>query len=124
MFTSIQGKSQAELKLLCILLHFSFNVILSLVFFSVASTQSTRVRTGLTNYFTCEAFGVNPDDPCILEVDRTRDQALTTASRVVYATVPYVTLIYIVPVEKVKTAFMKRRIRSKSSDSTQQVRSV
>ena len=53
-------------------------------------------------YFACEAIGDDPNDPCIFEVDRQKEQAFTVASYVSHALGPYVILVYAMPVDKLK----------------------
>ena len=55
----------------------------------------------------CEAFGLNPDNPCILEVDRHIDYALTVLAGIVINLAPYVALVYIIPLDKVKAQWNK-----------------
>ena len=75
--------------------------------FTIGSRSVFQNQQGLKNYFTCEAFGSDPDDPCILEIDRYRDRAITTAGFVVYTIGPYVTLVYAVPMDKMKDQWRK-----------------
>jgi hypothetical protein len=55
----------------------------------------------------CEAFGSNPDNPCVLEVDRYRDHALTVLALTIQSLAPFVALVYIIPVDKVKARWNK-----------------
>ena len=63
----------------------------------------------------CEAFGSDPDDPCVLEVDRHRDHAFTILAIIVHSFAPCVALVYIVPVDKVKAQWNKSHTQSKSA---------
>ena len=99
----MQGHNfKAESKLLVFFLYFAIAVALSLIFFTIGSRNIAQYQQGFMDYFVCEAFGVDPDNPCVFEVDRRGDQAFTIASYAMYALGPYVTLVYIVPVDKVK----------------------
>lgn len=64
--------------------------------------NSSQDKQAFTKYFNCEAFGVDSSKPCVIEVDRRRDQALLIVSSTMFVFAPYVTLIYIVPVDKIK----------------------
>ena len=66
---------------------------------------SIQQQHEFTNYFNCEALGVNPDDPCVLEVSRLKSRVLIILTNVFGAVTPYVILIYIVPVKKIKDVF-------------------
>ena len=59
---------------------------------------------------------MNPDDPCILEVDHRGDHTFVVAAFIVYAMGPFVTLVYILPVDKVKTVF--KEWKNKLSDTS------
>ena len=59
---------------------------------------------------------MNPDDPCVLEVDRRGDHTFVVAAFIVYAMGPFVTLVYILPVDKVKTVF--KEWKNKLSDTS------
>jgi hypothetical protein len=61
----------------------------------------------------CEAFGFDPDNPCVLEVDRHRDHALTILAITVQNLAPCVALVYIIPVDKVKAQWNKLLTNSK-----------
>ena len=63
----------------------------------------------------CEALGLDPDDLCVLEVDRHTDHALTIVAIIVQSIAPCVTLVYIIPVDKVKNQWSKSHATSKSA---------
>ena len=66
----------------------------------------------------CEAFGSDPDNPCTLEVDRHRDHALIIlALSTIQNFAPYVALVYIIPVDKVKARWNKLFTNSKFTKS-------
>lgn len=54
------------------------------------------------DYFACEALGQDPEDPCIFEVDRRKEQAFTIASYASLAIGPYAILVYAIPIDKVR----------------------
>lgn len=93
---------RAEAKLLCFFFYFSFATIFSLTVYAIGFRNALQDQQEFINYFSCEAFGVNPSSPCVLGVDRRRDQALIIASGTMPFFAPYITLIYIVPVDKLK----------------------
>ena len=66
---------------------------------------SIQQQQGFTNYFSCEALGADLDDSCVLEVSRLKSRVLITLTNVFGAITPYVILIYIVPVRKMKDVF-------------------
>ena len=81
----MQGSNfRAECRLLVFLLYFAFAVALNLMLFTIGLRNISQNEQGLKDYFTCEAFGSNPVDPCILEVDLHRDHALEIAAFVVH----------------------------------------
>ena len=55
----------------------------------------------------CEAFGSNPDNPCVFEVDQHIDHALTILAITIQKFAPCVALVYIIPVDKVKAQWNK-----------------
>ena len=93
---------RAESKLMVFFLYYAFAVTLSLIFFTIGSRNTALYTQGFTDYFSCEAFGVDPDDPCVFEVDRRGDQILTFISIGMYSIGAYVALICIAPVDKIK----------------------
>ena len=107
------GNLRAECRLLIFLFYFAFAVALNLVLFTIGLRNADRNQQEFNNYFTCEAFGSDPDDPCVLEVDRHRDHALTILAIIVQSIAPCITLVYIIPVDKVKTQWNKSRTNSK-----------
>ena len=52
------------------------------------------------DYFFCEKFGIDPDNPCMLEVNGYMGQSLQIATYATYTFTPYIILIYILPVER------------------------
>ena len=81
---------------------------MGLIFFTIGSRDIAEDQIGFRDYFVCEAFGADPEDPCIFEVDRRVNQAFTTASyATAYTLGPYATLVYIVPIDKVKNQWRK-----------------
>lgn len=103
----------AEIKLLCVFLYFSLAVTISLTLFTLASQKAAQQQQGFARYFFCEAIG---SDQCTLEVDRRGDQAFTVISFAMFAFAPYVTLVYIVPAEKVKAKWRSWKSKSTESD--------
>ena len=86
---------------------------LNLILFTIGLQNAFGNQQGFKNYFKCEAFGSDPDDPCVLEVDRHRDHALTITAIIVQSIAPFVSLVYIIPVDKVKTHWNKSHTNSK-----------
>lgn len=66
-------------------------------------------------YFACEALGEDPENPCPFTVDRQEGQAFTIASFAFYAMGPYATLVYVIPLEKLKERWATK---SKSTQNT------
>ena len=94
---------RAEMKLLCFFFYFCFAAIFSYTVLVIGGFHSILQDTLLfLQYFSCEAYGVDPSSPCVLEVDRRQDQSLILLSNIMLIFAPYITLIYIVPVNKVK----------------------
>ena len=68
-------------------------------------------------YFECQSFGMDPDKPSVLEVDRRQDQAFILMFTVLLMLAPYAMMIYIIPVDKFKEKWqqwMKRSVGPKS----------
>ena len=59
-------------------------------------------------YFNCQSFGVDPDKPCVLEVDRRWAQITALVVKILLMLAPYVTMVYIVPVDKFKEKLQMR----------------
>ena len=95
----------AESKLLVFFIYFALAIGIDLIIIMVGIRISIQQQQGITNYFSCEALGVNVDDPCVLEVSRLKSRVLITLTNVFGAITPYVILIYIVPVKKIKDVF-------------------
>ena len=112
------GNFRGECKLLGFLFYFAFAVAMNLMLFTIGSRNVFKNQQGLKNYFTCEAFGSDPGDPCILETDRHRDHALTIAAFVVYTIGPYATLVYAIPMEKIKHQWKKLSTQLSTQQST------
>ena len=100
---NMQGKSfRAETKLLCYLVYFCISTIIGLSFVTVVVRNTPKDRKLFMEYFTCQSFGVDPDNPCVLEVDRRWAQITALIVYIWLMFAPYVTMIYIVPVDKFK----------------------
>ena len=69
---------------------------LNLILFTIGLRNTSRYQQGFNDYFMCEAFGLDPDNPCTLEVERHRDHALTILALTIQNFAPYVALVYIV----------------------------
>lgn len=80
---------------------------MSMIFFTIGSRDIAEGQVGFRDYFVCEAFGADPEDSCVFEVDRQMNQAFTIASYVAYTLGPYSTLLYTVPIDKVKIQWRK-----------------
>ena len=105
---------RAECRLLIFLFYFAFGVAMNLILVTVGLRNAFQDEEGFKNYFMCEAFGSDPDDPCVLEVDRHRDHALMIVAIIVQSFAPCVSLVYIIPVDKVKTQWNKSHATPKS----------
>ena len=101
------GNRKAECRLLVFLFYFAFASGLTLMLFTIGSGNVFQNQQGLKNYFACEALGSDPDNPCVLEVNRYRDHALKVIALTVYTIGPYATLVYVIPVDKVKDQWRK-----------------
>lgn len=119
----MQGNNfRAEAKLLVFFLYFAFAVNLSLIFFTIALGNTAKNQEEFTKYFTCEALGADSDDPCILEVDRQGNQGFNIVSYAMYAISPFITLVYVVPVDKIKERWRTWRHKSPDISSQQEAR--
>ena len=98
---------------MCVFLYFSLAVTISLTLFTLASRKAAQQQQGFVAYFFCEAIG---SSQCTLEVDRRGDQAFTVVSFAMFALAPYVTLIYIIPAEKVKAKWRSWKSKPTESD--------
>ena len=61
-----------------------------------------RINKDYIDYFTCEGFGIDSNDPCILNVDRTETLTFTSIAYFGHAMGPYATLIFIFPINKIR----------------------
>ena len=75
---------------------------MSFILYTVGLHRAAEYQQAFDQYFRCEAFGYNPRNPCVLQVDRSSYQALNIASYGNFALAPYVTFIYIIPFKKVR----------------------
>ena len=83
-------------------LYYAFGVALSFILFTIGSRNASQDQQGLIDYFTCEAFGIDSNDPCILNVDHTETLAFTSVAYFGHAMGPYATLIFIFPINKIR----------------------
>ena len=99
------------------LFYFAFAMALNLILFTIGLRNALRYQQGFNDYFMCEAFGSDPDNPCTLEVDPHRDHALTILALTIHNFAPCVALVYIIPVDKVKAQWNKLFTNSKFTKS-------
>ena len=92
-------------------------MVLNLISFTIGLRNGFQYQQAFNDYFTCEAFGSDPDNPCTLEVDRHRDHALTIFALTIQNFATYVALVYIIPVDKVKARWNKLFTNSKFTKS-------
>ena len=92
----------AESKLMCFFVYFSITAVISFSALTVGLRNVSQNQQLFVRYFECQSFGVDPNNPCILEVDRRRDQALTFMFAVLLMFAPYTVMVYVVPVDKLK----------------------
>ena len=104
---------RAESKLLVFFFYFAFATALSLIFFTIGSKNATQTQQGFAEYFACEAIGEDPSNPCVLPVNRLGEQGFTIVAFAMYTIGAYVTLVYTIPMDKVK-----ERWRAWNSKST------
>lgn len=97
------------------LFYFAFALALSLILYTNGLKNAFQYQQEFNDYFMCEAFGSNPDNPCALEVDRHIDHALTILAGMVHNLAPCVALVYITPVEKLKAQWNKSFTNLKSA---------
>ena len=101
--TNMQGKSfRAETKLLCYLVYFSITSVFSLSFATVIIRNVSQDHRLFMEYFNCQSFGVDPDNPCVLEVDRHWSLIISLIYSILFMFAPYITMVYIIPVDKLK----------------------
>ena len=108
----LQGRNfTAEFKLLCFFFYFSIATVCGLALIGVSAGRSYQDQQLYSDYFLCETFGIDSDNPCVLEVNGYRVQSFIVAINAMFTLTPYVILIYILPVEKlvkrVKTVLEK-----------------
>ena len=94
--------SAAEIKLFTIFIYFSSAFAMSLILFAIGLHRADEYQQGFDQYFRCEAFGYNPQNPCVLQVDRSNYIALNIVSYSTFVLAPCVSFIYIIPFKKVK----------------------
>jgi hypothetical protein len=115
LFIIIQGRNfTAEFKLLCFFFYFSIATTISVALIGARSGKFQQNQQLYSDYFFCETFGIDPDNPCVLEVDGYMDQSLTIATYATFIFTPYIILIYILPVERlmkrIKLNIMKKLV--------------
>ena len=98
--------------------YYAFANALSLIFFTIGSQNVDEDQQGFASYFACEALGNNPDSPCDFDVNRQQQQAFTIASFVMYTMGPYVALVYVIPLDKVKKKLESLKTLSVNNIST------
>ena len=95
----LQGRSfTAEFKLLWFLFYFSFATSCGFALIGARSGKLQQNQQLYFDYFFCETFGIDPDNPCVLDVDGYVDQSLRIATNATFTFTPYIILIYILPV--------------------------
>ena len=103
---------RAESKLMCFFMYFSITAVISLSLVTVGLRNISQNQQLFVKYFECQSFGVDPNKPCILEVDHRLDQAFILMFTVLLMFAPYATMVYIIPVDKFKEKWqqwMKKR---------------
>ena len=100
---NMQGKSfRAEIKLLCYFVYYFIISVFSLSFATVIIRDVPQDRRLFMEYFNCQSFGVDPNNPCVLEVDRHWSLITSVILPILFMFAPYITMVYIVPVDKLK----------------------
>ena len=100
---NMQGKSfRAEIKLLCYFVYYFIISVFSLSFATVIIRNVSQDRRLFMEYFNCQSFGVDPNNPCVLEVDRHWSLITSVILSILFMFAPYITMVYIVPVDKLK----------------------
>ena len=66
------------------------------------------------DYFSCEALGIGNDidSMCSFDVDRVEEQAFTNASFLMYTLGPFSTLVYVIPVDKMRNKLESLKTKS------------
>ena len=99
----MQGKSfRAEIKLLCYFVYYFIISVFSLSFATVIIRNVSQDRRLFMEYFNYQSFGVDPNNPCVLEVDRHWSLITSLILSILFMFAPYITMVYIVPVDKLK----------------------
>ena len=121
MHASIQGRNfRAESRLLVFFFYFMFAASLSLIFTTIGLQSVDEDQQAFASYLACEAFGQNPDNPCAFEVNRLQQQAVTIALFSVFTLGPYLALVSILPVDKVKKTLESLKMRIIAHNSISQ----
>ena len=68
------------MKLLCFFFYFSSGAIFSFILLVIGFQNSIQDMQLFFEYYSCEAYGMDPADPCVLKVDRRKDQTLIILS--------------------------------------------
>ena len=76
---------------------------MSLILFTIGLHRADEHRQAFAQYFGCEAVRYDPQAPCDLQVDRRDYITLNIAAIGIFAFAPYITFIYIIPFQKVKS---------------------
>ena len=115
----------AEKKLILVFAYYIVFGVLALVLFSVTFRDLDEFRDSVTDYFVCEAFGEDPDNPCPRDYEDFRHRDLESAVYLLMGFIPVVSLVFIINIESVKKGvktltqlFSTTATASVSSDQT------
>lgn len=96
--------SSTEKKLLVIFFYYILLSVLALVGFTLSASTIENDTDAVIHYFTCEARGIDPDNPCHKPTANFKFGDLTSfSSYILLGLFPAVNLIYIVDVKELKT---------------------
>lgn len=110
--------SVAEKKLLFVFLYYTIFASIILAYFGVANGDQTNFIRATAIYFTCEAGGHDPENPCPKNYEQYTYPGLAATSYMLMGFIPAVNLIFVVHFHKLQQALLrcyKRHLLRRSS---------
>ncbi len=88
--------------------YYTIFATLTLVFYSITTSNYSKFEEAVIEYFSCEAGGYNPIDPCPKSYEQYTYPELQAAVYVVMGFVPTVNLIYVIDAQRMRQGLSER----------------
>ena len=108
----------SERKLLLIFIYYIVSTVINLTAFADFAHKADVFEAELNKYFSCEALGHNPENPC--EFDNVIITTLVVLSYAFHGILPIVNLIFAVNIQDLKKKCGPRMKRSVNTNSPKQ----